>query len=294
MAWDSQPRVYLADESKPTRSRKVAMIKYAAGAVLSNLFPLKRMQIENGFTMPYFAHESNPGIIARLIRSYIGQRGQHDPKKLETLHKRFWREQRPQDWFDATSDRLNRIYIPTFELLVQETHLDLISNQIETIVEFGAGNGDWLAYLKSKWNGPKRFLGIDLANEQIAINRQRHADLEFQASDLTEWVSENKSRRSLFLTNCGVLEYLSEATLHQLLKTIRSNHLESMVLFVEPIAADFDLELETSSRLHGSEFSFSHNYPNMLKNTGFEILRTSTYPVEDFQMLSTLAKSNAI
>ena len=95
-------------------------------------------------------------------------------------------------------------------------------------------------------------------------------------------------------TRCGVLEYLSEATLHQLLKTIRSNHLESMVLFVEPIAADFDLELETSSRLHGSEFSFSHNYPNMLKNTGFEILRTSTYPVEDFQMLSTLAKSNAI
>ncbi len=267
------------------------MIKSAAGAVLASLFPQKVVQVEQGFTMPYFGAEPDLGIIGRLIRTHIGRKGAINQQKLEELHKNFWRGQSPEGWFGSTSQRLHSIYVPTFGALTEKVHAELIANRIENVVEFGTGNGDWLAWLKSTWSFPKQFLGIDLAEDQVRENLQRHAELAFVASDLTEWVSANKSQRTLFLTHCGVLEYLSESTLKTLFNTIRLNHRESMVLFVEPISPDFDLEAEQHSRLHGNEFSFSHNYPTLLRQAKFNIAFTSEHEVEGHRMLCTFAKT---
>lgn len=267
------------------------MIKSAAGAVLASLFPNKALQVEQVFTMPYFGTESNTGIIGRLIRAYIGRQGARDQQKLEELHKNFWRGQSPGGWFGSTSQRLHTIYVPTFGRLMEKVHEELIANQIENVVEFGTGNGDWIAWLKSTWPYPKKFLGIDLAEDQIRENLRRHADIAFVASDLTEWVSANESQRTLFLTHCGVLEYLSESTLKKLFQAIRSNHRESMVLFVEPISPDFDPQAEQHSRLHGNEFSFSHNYPSLLSQADFKIILTAEHEVEGHRMLCTLAKT---
>lgn len=267
------------------------MVRSLLGAALSFVYPEIKLQVENGFTMPHFVGSSQDGIVRRLIRSYIGYSGHHDQAKMEELHKRFWRQQRPQDWFNATADRLHRIYMPALQSVVVATHTDVIANRIDNVVEFGTGNGDWLAYLKTIWSGPERFLGIDLAEEQIEANRQSHPHLEFQASDLTHWVNENQTRKTLFLTNCGVLEYLSEAAVRKLLKAIQINHLESMVLFVEPIAVDFDLDGELHSRMHGTEFSFSHNYPSLLEQAGFEIIRIEQHLIEGNRMLCTVAKT---
>lgn len=242
--------------------------------------------------MPYFGHKTTRGILSRLIRFYVGLQVQADHNRLENMHKSFWRSQRPQDWFDATSDRLNRVYIPIFESLVESLDTHLRINRIASIVEFGTGNGDWLAWLKTKWDSPTSFLGIDLAEQQIAANRQRHADLDFKAGDMTEWVISNQSRRTLFVTHCGVLEYLSEATLRQFLSALQANHRESMVFFVEPHAECFDFQDEQHSRLLGSEFSFSHNYPRLLEQADFEVIHTSQHTVEGYRMLSTLAKSS--
>lgn len=267
------------------------MIKSVAGAVLASLFPQKAVQVEQGFTMPYFGVEPDSGIIGRLIRAHIAQNGSRDQQKLEDLHKNFWRGQSPGGWFGSTSQRLHTVYVPTFGPLVEIVHAELIENQIENVVEFGTGNGDWLAWLKSTWSFPNKFLGIDLAADQIRENHHRHADLDFEASDLTEWVSANESRRTLFLTHCGVLEYLSESTLKKLFQAIRSRHRESMVLFVEPISPDFDLETEQDSRLHGNEFSFSHNYPSLLSQADFKIIFSAEHEVEGHRMLCILGKA---
>lgn len=267
------------------------MIKSVAGAVLANLFPQKAVQVGQGFTMPYFGAEPDSGIIGRLIRAHIGRQGARDQQKLEELHKNFWRSQSSKGWFGSTSQRLHSVYVPTFGPLMEQVHAELIANRIENVVEFGTGNGDWLAWLKSTWSFPKQFLGIDLAEDQIRENHQRHAKLDFVASDLTEWVSANESHRTLFLTHCGVLEYLSESTLKKLFQAIRSSHRESMVLFVEPISPDFDLDAEQHSRLHGNEFSFSHNYPSLLSQANFNVLFTVEHEVEGHRMLCTLAKT---
>ncbi len=65
-----------------------------------------------------------------------------------------------------------------------------------------------------------------------------------------------------------------------------------MVLFVEPISPDFDLQTEQHSRLHGNEFSFSHNYPSLLKQANFNVLFTAEHEVEGHRMLCALAKAS--
>ncbi len=91
------------------------MIKSVAGAVLASLFPQKAVQVEQGFTMPYFGAEPDSGIIGRLIREHIGRKGARDQQKLEELHKNFWRGQSPAGWFGSTSQRLHTIYVPTLD-----------------------------------------------------------------------------------------------------------------------------------------------------------------------------------
>ncbi len=161
--------------------------------------------------------------------------------------------------------------------------------QIHNVIEFGTGNGDWLNYLRTKWNTPQRFLGIDLATQQIEENRTRYPAFEFMSGDLTEWVKQNRTEHTVFVTHCGVLEYLSEASLQRLLNDLISLHRKSVLFWIEPIAADFDLQSERYSQTLGNEFSFSHPYPTLIRRSGFELQTLTEKSVEGFRMLCLTA-----
>lgn len=265
------------------------MLKYYTGAVLSNLLPQTTAQIREGFTIPYFATQPNFGIAGRLIRFYLGHQSSQKHTELESLHKHFWQHQSPEGWYSATANRLETIYIPTFQDIIHRVGKSIADNEIQSVIEFGTGNGDWLAYLQSQWATPNQFIGIDLAEKQIQHNRQRHSDLKFEAADLTEWVKQNQTTRSIFVTHCGVLEYLSEESIVGLFESIRSNHPGSMLWLVEPIAHDFDLTKESHSRLQAAEFSYSHHYPRLLRQADFGIVFQDEREMEGFRMLCVLA-----
>jgi len=55
------------------------------------------------------------------------------------------------------------------------------------VLELGCGLGDLVAAVK-----PARGVGVDFSSAMIALARQRHAQLEFQAADATEFSSEEK------------------------------------------------------------------------------------------------------
>ncbi|MEM9018035.1 MAG: hypothetical protein AAGC68_13555, partial [Verrucomicrobiota bacterium] len=75
----------------------------------------------------------------------------------------------------------------------------------------------------------------------------------------------------LLVSYGGVLEYLTEAELKELFASFRNLATPVMLLLVEPIAADFDLSSETSSRPHGIENSFSHPHRRLLESAGWTI-----------------------
>ena len=269
-------------------------LKLCAGAVLSSLFREKTLKIEQGFTMPYFASDADMGLAGRLIRLYVANRSRRNGTGIESLHKRFWQRQRPDDWFATTADRLERLYIPIFEGFVDQVQSHLITTPIKTVIEFGCGTGQWLAFLKSKWPHVERFVGIDLAGQQITINQQLYPEIDFQHQDLMAWVDDAGTQNSLFVTHCGVLEYLSEKSLTELFSAIAEKHRGSMLMLIEPIAEDFDFVREQKSRLQGTEFSFAHNYPQLLRSANHQIVLQTEKRLEDFRMLCLLARTGSV
>lgn len=62
-----------------------------------------------------------------------------------------------------------------------------------------------------------------------------------------------------------------------------------IVALVEPLYDDFDLENETSSRASGTENSFTHHYPLLLQESGFEI-EFQKEPEMEFRWMMMIAR----
>ena len=75
----------------------------------------------------------------------------------------------------------------------------------------------------------------------------------------------------IFISNGGVLEYFSAKQIAKLLKIIAGDLKPSAFAFIEPLAMKYNLETEIDSRPYGTEWSFSHNYKQLLESYGFNI-----------------------
>ncbi len=147
-------------------------------------------------------------------------------------------------------------------------------------MEIGTGNGKVLEYLSSEFPKIEKFIGIDLSQAQIEINKkqyQKNSKLEFVASDAYEWVKENGQSNTVFVTNGGVLEYFTEERLQLFLKEI---YKLGKIYFVaiEPNSIEHNFEANPNTETYGNERSFSHNYPKLFKNAGFGLWHFSQQP----------------
>lgn len=264
-------------------------VQYVAGAILSRLLPSHTLAICKAFTMPEFSLHGSIGPITRSIRYYLGVKYKAKSKALEQLHEQFWSQQKPTGWFNATNNRLNSTYIPAFGDLVAQAAQLIEECGMKSVVEFGTGNGGWLSFLQTQWSTPNHFLGLDLAREQIVVNQKAFSNLHFETCELSQWVASGRTDRTVFVTHCGVLEYLSESSLKELIKNIVDRHTNSILFGVEPIAIDFDPNANCESQTSGTEFSFSHPYPRFLQEAGFVIQRTEERTIEDYRMLCLTA-----
>lgn len=252
----------------------IAKIKYFAGYCFSKIFPGKTEVILRQFTIPdYVWHNKNRGhFIEKFIRFYLGHQAKHKdidaPGKLEAYHKAYWQTQ--NKFHFSSGGRTNQVYIPAFGHIIQTLEEVLFERDIQTVCEFGTGDGKWLNYLSQQWPSIDRFVGVDLSAIQININQSKYQHIEFYCADLTEWVEKNVSPYTLYHTNGGVLEYLSKNAIVRVLDIIRLKAINSMILLIEPIYGDYDIQKTTDSIVSGFEYSYTHNYVHLLKSVGFE------------------------
>jgi SAM-dependent methyltransferase len=264
-------------------------IKYFLGAILARLDPETTERIRLSFTLPHTAGEIAETRMSRLIRLYLGERASHDAAQLEALHKGFWAHQTPGQWFGKTAERFSRQAIPLVSDIIERCTPEIEARQIRRVCELGAGDGQGLDLLQRHWKGPNEFVGVDLAKEQIELNRERYPNLRFDCADLTEWVRSHAAPQSIYVTLFGVLEYLSQDSVSALLARIVAGSPRSLVLFVEPLSPEFDLDRQPDSQVLGVEFSYSHNYPRLLEAAGLEILVQEERPWPGYRMLAILA-----
>ena len=79
-----------------------------------------------------------------------------------------------------------------------------------------------------------------------------------------------------------------ETELKEIYALLKANSPVALAL-VEPLYNDYDLDAESASRSSGQEHSFSHNYPRLLQEAGFELVFRSE-PEMEFRWFMIVAK----
>jgi hypothetical protein len=267
-------------------------IKYAMGWVLATLLPQQAEAVRNRFTVPSdWDSPQSSRMTDRFLRFYIGAQAkaaeQSSPGQLEKIHQNFWSQ--TASYFTDMGDRTENIYIPMYQDIVASLTPRLVDYQIQTVCEFGTGDGQWLNYLSQQWGMIQRFIGIDLSANQVAINQQRYPHLEFVTSDLVSWTEANAEPSTLYHTNSGVLEYLSEDSVKHLLSRLKDRARNSILFLIEPIYGDYDIHREITSQIIGYEHSYTHNYVHLLEAAGIEVISHEEREVIGCRMLIVLA-----
>jgi len=263
------------------------LVKALIGRILCRLMPEKHEYLRRNFTIPSVVGDNDYGVFERLMRSAILKQAWQEKNGTESIHQNFWRDQRPSQWYDQTADRFESIHEPIIFPFAELVTPLLRKKAIEQVVEFGCGNGAWMAHLKNHWPIEK-FMGIDISKEQIELCRQNFPYMQFSASEILTWMETNSGDSTAYLTNCGVLEYLSQASVERLFELIASGG-NNLLFLVEPLANDYDLATETDSRIYGVEYSYSHNYLFLLKRAGFEIFKQKEINILNTRMLIIIA-----
>jgi len=162
-------------------------LKVNIGRILCWLMPKKHNQLRRNFTIPSAAGDKSYRLTARLMRSAILEKALEKNNGTESIHQDFWREQQPSQWYEQTADRFVSTHQPVI-FPIAESIIPLLQEKgIKKVVEFGCGNGTWLAHLKDHWPIDE-FIGVDISEQQIQQCRESYPDIQFIASDIINWM----------------------------------------------------------------------------------------------------------
>ncbi|MFT6729233.1 MAG: hypothetical protein ACJA1H_000543 [Glaciecola sp.] len=267
-----------------SNSTIIRVFAQTLGDILVFLMPKKARQLsENRITLIH-KNKNNLNILERLMRYALVQKLEkiEDHDTIAEANRNFWTNNKAIELFTETEETFKTDFLPhcnfIFEILKKE--LSNQSEQFDTIVEIGTGNGDVLNYLSAEFPQINRFVGIDLSQDQTELNNikfQENKKLEFVALDAYDWVKENGQPNTIFVSSRGVLEYFLEQRLQDFLNEI--NQLgKTFFVAIEPNDVDHDFDTQPETQLYGNEPSFSHNYRHLFKNAGFTLWHFSQKP----------------
>lgn len=259
------------------RSFIINILTNTIGKLLVLLQPNKARKLsEQGMTLVLNNMSMTERLMRRALLNDIEKAKDYDT--LAALHQNYWSNQ-GAEFFEATNESFENKFLPDcsfiFDLLKQE----LTKHPVEfnTLVEIGTGNGRVLEYLSLEFPKIKHFVGIDLSSVQVEINKKRFQNnnkLQFIASDGFEWVKQQGQANTIFVTSRGVLEYFTENRLQAFLKEIHGLG-KTIFIAIEPNDISHNFNKNPNSQPYGSERSFSHNYPKLFKDSGFNLWHVS-------------------
>lgn len=254
------------------------------GNLLIVLRPKKAKEMSANRITLIHKNKKNMTISEILMRAALVKKLKpiNDYETIRDNNRDFWINNTATELFKETEDGFEKDFLPncTFVFDLLKTELNNTDQSFDTFVEIGTGNGDVLNWLSAEFPKVKRFIGIDLSEQQIQMNKEKFGNnekLEFIAADAYEWVKKEGKSNTIFVSSRGVLEYFIESQLQELLNNI-SKIGHTFFVAIEPNGGDHDFETSPTSQLYGNEPSFSHNYPLLFKNAGFEIWHFSQQP----------------
>ena len=253
-------------------------IKYVLGEFIIFCQPKKALMLyKKGLTL-----NTNLSLKGRLIRFTLLEKHQkkNDFKALSKVHKTYW-EKQGKAYFSGkyNNNTLENFFIPECSFLI-DLLKEKLKNETEnynTLIEIGTGDGTVLDYLSSIFIQIDKFIGLDLSADQINANKltfKLNSKLEFVSADGVDWIKKHAESFTIVLTSRGVLEYFTEYRLQKFLNRLKKKG-KIIFIAIEPTAANHDFSINPNSQIYGHESSFSHNYAKLFKNAGFSIWHES-------------------
>ena len=244
----------------------------ALGAVMSRFFPAKARKIlSDEFTL--VNRGENRNLIDIVIRAGLARRAMREKRfeDIEEYHRRFWQGRKGAAYHDLRETAFSTL--PHFGDLFGEIDVVLEKHRaFSTVIEIGSGNGQSLEYMANRFPKVDKFVGIDLNEETIQKCRSAYTSPKFEwiAADCDGWIRNEARPNSVFVSH-GALEYIPQKKLESLLSVMAAELKPLLMIVIEPISAIHNLEEDPNSIVYGREYSFSHNYPRILRDAGFSI-----------------------
>lgn len=248
------------------------LLKGLIGRPLISLFPKRAREVRE---RPF---RGEWGPLGRLIRNgyYLRAIAEEDHGLVHDFLRDYWASSASQGFFDHFQHRFETVFLKHHAGIVGEIAriADEWKDVSPRLVEIGVGDAKVLAHLESELPNFREFHGIDVNEEQIAINREKFGTVgkfQFWTEDAHHWLIRHPGRGTVIFTNGGVFEYLTRRQLRALFRELANVNCPCAVAVTETVALDHDLLKEKRSLSYGPEFAFSHNYPKVLEEAGFKV-----------------------
>jgi SAM-dependent methyltransferase len=242
--------------------------KVALGQALSFVLPRRLEQIKQGQRpLPYALIDR---LIATALMDRLLREGRTDAI-LEML-KRIWRRPDALAYYTTTESWFTNRFLTEHIDFIEQLKTVAAGGHYQTLYEFGCGRGLVTNYLAEHLEGIQNFIGLDLNEHQIEMNRIRfnNPKLSFLGTDAVAWLNQ-QTQPGCILFSYGSLMYVLQADLEHLLNNMAKNLAPAAFAVMEIVGHDHDMDREFESRPFEAIHHLSHNYPALARRAGLTI-----------------------
>lgn len=210
-------------------------------------------------------------VYSRTHRAMVEANDEQLEKSLST----FWKGQTGDQFHSRFMDERFKLFLDQHAKIVDDLAKAIRNSgaSFSRMVEIGCGDGQVLRYCSQQLPGNLSYVGLDINASAITRAKQRYGDdsrISFVHADAMSWLEDHPQPGTIILTNGGVLEYFSQASVAHLFSEL-ARSTPCAVVLVEPLSLDHDLAMQNDSVVFGREHTFSHNYPKLLSETGIDV-----------------------
>ncbi|MBL7196747.1 MAG: class I SAM-dependent methyltransferase [Candidatus Omnitrophica bacterium] len=156
------------------------------------------------------------------------------------------------------------------ELIIDRFHSVIKKFDGYLVCEIGTGNG-YLVNALSQRSTYSNFIGLDLNNEQIQINKRTYTDnnkLDFICGDINDYIRGVGLRETVYISYVSLTTFTLESV-NELFELIAKKPVSSVLVLYEPVEPDVAKGNRSSLR---SDMAYGHNYITLAKKNGFDTL----------------------
>lgn len=241
----------------------------------------------------------NDGQLSGLDRTMLSAL-LHRSERRGQLHRfthrqlrHFWSSSAAAEFHAQMSFSFQRWFLDGNGEFVAQLMAELRRRRPVAICEVGCGNGQVADWLATQLPEVPRIVGLDLSATQIMRNRAlfKQPRLSWVAGDALAWLPRHAGPGWALVSNNGVFEYFLREQLLGLFVTMAQRSTPTLISLIEPLGLEHDLDSDPGSCHYGSEHSFSHNYPVLLREAGFRILHQSELRTPTHRLLRVMAEA---